>query len=403
MNILQINGADQRGGAHEVGWSLHENLRRFGHNTSMFVDKKCSNDPLVFNFATPFYKKLLSRIFASDLDFFNSDQIIKTEQFKKADVVHCHNLHGGYFKLATLRKISKLKPIVWTLHDEWAMTSNCAHSFDGKQRNGFYTCPISRRIPFLKFKNDWYLCWKKKKIYEKTNFNIVSPSLWLQKRINGSILKDKKNFLIYNGIDPTVFKRMDKISSRKDLSLPLDKKIILFLAAGGSANTWKGWGNIENFLVDNNTFKNDNSLVVCLGGLEKKYSEKNTSGSQIISVPYIEDKNILAKYYSAADLFLLPSLADNFPLTVLEAMSCGLPVVSFDVGGVKEAVSHRINGYIAKYGNLDDIKNGIKYVFGLDKENYDKMSLSCQQRVKKNFSLDAMTNKYIDLYKQVIK
>lgn len=395
MNILMINGADRKGGAHELAWELKCDLEAKGNSVEIFVDKKYSNSASVHEIENPAYQKLLSRLFASDIDFFSTNKILKTEQFKNADVIHCHNLHGRYFKLSTLMMMSKLKPLIWTLHDEWAVTSHCVHALNDKQSGGFYECSSLKTPPGIKWDNTRYLKWKKRRVYDNSEFTLVAPSEWLKKRISSTVLAKKNINIIYNGIDTATFKEYDKSSTRHELGLPIGVKIILFLAAGGKDNLWKGWNYVKE-VVDAYA-KDSKVMFLCVGN-----SEENIDINEKVKfLPFVFNKESLAKYYSAADLFLLPSLAENFPLTVLEAMSCGLPVVSFDVGGVKEAVLHRINGYIAKYGNLDDIKNGIKYVFGLDKENYDKMSLGCRQRVKENFSLDTMTSKYIDLYKQV--
>jgi glycosyltransferase involved in cell wall biosynthesis len=89
-------------------------------------------------------------------------------------------------------------------------------------------------------------------------------------------------------------------------------------------------------------------------------------------------------------------------LVILEAMSCGTPIVSFDVGGVKEALIHKQNGYIAKYKDVNDLLNGIKYIFGLEKSDLEKNSQNSIQRVKENFTLDIMTENYIKLYKQIL-
>ncbi|MDP3731153.1 MAG: glycosyltransferase, partial [bacterium] len=152
MNILQINTTDNRGGAAKVAYRLKTSLEKLGHKTSMLVGRKYTNDENVFilNDLKSFgqrVRKKLAYYLANDIDLFSSDKIIKTEAFRKADLIHCHNLHSYYFNLNTLKKISKLKPIIWTFHDMWPITPHCVHSFDGPLKNGFLQCPSLEIFP----------------------------------------------------------------------------------------------------------------------------------------------------------------------------------------------------------------------------------------------------------------
>src|SRR3989338_11326724 len=187
LNILQINTTDQKGGAAKVAYRLKNGLKKLGHETSMFVGRKYTNDENIFilNDLKSFgqrVRKKLAYYLANDIDLFNSDKIIKTEVFKKADIIHCHNLHSYYFNLNTLKKISKLKPIVWTFHDMWPITPHCAHSFDGPFKNGFWQCPSLEIFPPLKWHNEKYLEKRKRDIYRQSDFQIAVPSMWLKNK-----------------------------------------------------------------------------------------------------------------------------------------------------------------------------------------------------------------------------
>lgn len=140
-----------------------------------------------------------------------------------------------------------------------------------------------------------------------------------------------------------------------------------------------------------------NILFLCIGGDEQDNNIEN-----IRYINYIDDKELLAKYYSASDIFLFTSLAENFPLVILEAMACGLPVVSFDVGGVKEALIHKKNGYIAKYKDIDDLINGIEYVLNLNDNEILKISDFSIKGVQDNFTIKKMVNQYMELYKSLL-
>ena len=398
LNILQISTYDNKGGAAKVAWMLKQELEKHGHTTSMFVKHKLSTASNVYQIPNNFLQRLLSVAFASDLDFFQSNHILQTEQYRKADIIHCHNLHGYYFNLTTLQKMAQEKTVIWTLHDEWAITPHCAYSLNGSLKSGFYQCSSRKLYPEILWPNEKYLQWRKKKVYKSARLEIVVPCHWLEQKVKASILKNQRISLIYYGVDAAIFKKYPKKEARQKLSLPVDKKIITFLVQGGKNNPWKGWEYAQEII--SNYYRNKDILLLCIGG---NLSDQGLSNENIKYIPFIFDKSLLAQYYSSSDVFLLTSLADNFPNTVLEAMACGTPVVSFDVGGVKEAVVHNKNGYIAKYKDCNDLTSGVDYILSLSSKKLKSISQNSIKRIKNNFTLTTMTKNYIDLYQSLIK
>lgn len=398
MNILQINTADIRGGAAQVAYHLKEGLEKLGHQISMFVGQKNTKDENVFvlNDIKSFGQKVrrkLSYYLANDIDFFSSDKIIKTGQFKNADIIHCHNLHSYYFNLNTLKKISRLKPVIWTFHDMWPITAHCAHAFDCGVKNGFFQCP-SLDIPLpIKWHNEKYLENKKREIYEHSKFHIVVPSLWLKQKVEKSLLKDKPITLIHNGIDTDIFKSYPKDEARQELNLPPDKKIVLSVIKKGQSNPWKGADYVKQII--DKWRENKNVIFACVGGSD--YDSLN-----VINIPYVRGMQELAKYYSAADMLLYPSIADNCPLVVLEAQACGLPVVSFGTGGIPELVEHEETGYIAKYRDADDLNYNLNRLIEADNQRIEEIRKKSIDRVRQMFTLNLMIDKYLQLYNQVL-
>lgn len=394
MNILQINTNDIAGGAATVAWSLKNKLKSSGHQTSMFVLKKESGDDTVREMGR-YLPKYFHYLLANDLDLFFSERILKTEEFKAADVIHCHNLHGWFFSLAALKKMSRFKPVVWTFHDEWPITPHCAHSYGGELKNGFYECPNRKIYPKIYWSNEKYLTWRKRNIYKNADFTVVVPSKWLYDRVAQSVLAGKRLNLIPNGVDTKIFRPQEKTAARRELGLPPDKKIVMFLAEGGLANPFK---NAE-FLFKVKEILNDQAILfLCVGGKENRQDGDGTA----VYVKKTDDKNLLARYYASSDVFLLPSLAENFPLVTLEAMASGLPVVSFDIGGVKEAVGHLTNGYLARPSDAEDLAAGVKYIFNLPPEKYDSVSRDCAEKVRSNYTLETMAKKYLELYQSLV-
>ena len=130
----------------------------------------------------------------------------------------------------------------------------------------------------------------------------------------------------------------------------------------GTLNKQKG---SDYFLKTADSFSNkDNIIFLCIGGIK---GGKNIRKGNIIYTPFVSDDRTMAEYYSCLDVLIYCSLNENFPLTTLEAMSVGVPIVSFAVGGVAEQIEHKVNGFIAELGNLSELQDGINYILGLNK------------------------------------
>lgn len=400
MKILQINTADTRGGAGKIAYRLGKELDKMGHQALLLVSRKYSSDKnvLLIRPYNNFKRKLLKKLtyyLANDIDLFRTAHILEMPEFKSADIIHCHNLHTNYFNLGILPKISAIKPVIWTFHDMWPITAHCAHSFDGQlKENGFFTCPSLDIYPPIAWHNEKYLENKKQKTYQKTNFHIVTPSKWLAGKVSQSTLKDKPISVIYNGVDTKVFRPLQQGQCRKELNLPQNKKVILIVAKRGQSNPWKG-GNYSQEII-NKYQNNDEVYFVDLGGNE------DGSRHNVKTISYINDENTLAKYYSAADSLLYPSIADNCPLVVLEAQACGLPVVSFATGGIPELIDHQRTGYAARYKDVDDLITGIQWMLSRSPAEHTAISEAVIVKIHSNFSLNKMAEQYLELYKSLI-
>lgn len=414
MNILQIHTSDSKGGAAKNVYRFKKRLEELGHKTYLFVGYKLSKDKNVFlinpeniiletisniikrNF-TGHIRRKISYLRANDIEFFDIDNLFNSPEYKEADVIHLRNLHGDYFPLKAIERISKEKPVVWTLHDLWALTGHCAHPFNcQKWQKGCENCPYLDTPPAIFWDNTKYLWNKKKEIHNNSKLNIVANSLWTKNQVEKSILKNHKIYFIYNGIDVRIFKPHNKREVRQKLNLPLDKKIILFLAIGGKKNPFKGWHYIEKAT---DYFKeNKDILFLSIGGKKENREFIN----KVRYIKYTDDDSRLAQYYSAADILLYPSLADTFGLVVAESLACGTPVITFRTGGIPEIVLHKKTGYVADYKNFTDLIKGIEYIFGLTNDETGEMSQNSVQRIKEKFTLDAMTNNYLNLYKKIL-
>jgi glycosyltransferase involved in cell wall biosynthesis len=320
--------------------------------------------------------------------------LLKEPFFESIDLVHLHNIHGGYFNPLALPLLSRRVPVVWTLHDQFALTGHCSASLDCERwTSGCGNCPYLSAPPSLKFDSTAFLWRIKKETYSEARLHVVCPSRWLFDQAKRSILSGQSIHLIYNGIDTNIYSPTEKTEARKKLGLPLGKVIILFVANGGRRNPWKG-GDFFDTVAENNV-GNTEMLFLSLG--ERQEGER--INMRLIRFP--PEKSTMALYYSAADLLLYPSLADSFGLVVAEAMACGTPVVSFNTGGIPEIIEHGQNGYVARYKDLDDLQRGMDCV--LQRQRDDSVADSARKRIVSFFSFERMANEYSRLYEEVLQ
>ena len=399
--IVHINTSDSGGGAARVAHDLYDFQNAHSLQSFMIVSKKKINDDCVFeinrlntrqqHFLTVAEEELQWQ------DFFqlSSLELPNYSAFKKADIIHLHNLHGGYFSPFALPLISRQRPVVWSLHDMQAITGHCAHSFDCERwQIGCGKCPDIASYPGLKKDTTKFIFETKKKIYSQSNINIVVVSNWLRDKVKKSMLSNFPVYTIHNGINTMIYKKYDKVNARKILGIPNDMEVVLFSAELGVNNPFKG-GEYVKGIIEKNLQKN--ILFINVGGA--KEIEKT---DWVWNIPYVLDAKEMAQYYSAADVYLYPTLAESFGLVILEAMACGLPVLTFNTGGVPELVIHNHTGYIAEYKNVEDLNAGLEILLKNHRLR-NEMGDNAVRRVNEYFTLEIMNQNYLKLYNEILK
>jgi glycosyltransferase involved in cell wall biosynthesis len=362
MNILFIGTTDNRGGAGRLSMSLAEGLASHGHTVKHIVGYKYTNQKNVYELkrfsslkTTLLVRHLRSFVTANDIDFGIDDEILLHPWFKEADIISLHNKHANFVTLKGIEKIAKLKPTIWTLHDMWPITSHCAYTkHPNSKKHDPYDCDLMAYPPML-WNSGKKLYAEKERILSKAPITYVAPSQWLQERFVQSALKGKPIHLIPNGIDDTIFKPIAKLRAKRNCGLREDQRYALFIAEGGEKNNRKGIDTILK-LAGSKLVQRKKIQFLIIGG-----SRKLTKGN-CIYIPRIDDQKMLANYYSSADVFLFPSLADNCPLTVLESLAVGTKVLAFNTCGVSELLIHKKTGYIADLGDTKDFEKGFSYL-----------------------------------------
>ena len=404
MKVLHINTVFSQGGAALLMQTLAKNIEQNPSIEQFFIVKESSEEKAKNVFQTRDVSKVfgyrkLSRIISERVFLYRfipleANFILKKTREIAPDLIHLHNIHGGYFQTNLLPKLSKTAPIVWTFHDMFPITGHCAHSFEcEKWKTGCGNCERLDIYPSIKKDRTKFLWNYKNKIFNSTDFTIVTPSLWLKKCVEQSFLKNKDIRLIYNGIDLENFQKRDKSEARKNLSLPQNKKIVLFSADGGIKNPFKG----GEFVFDAfEKLKNRNDILFLNIGGESEQKSDNW-----LDFGYVKEPKIMAKLYSAADIYLFPTLAETFGMTIVEAMSCELPVVTFETGGVPEIVENNKTGSVVEYKNGEMLTSALEKLLDDDKLR-EKMSANAVQESKK-FSSERMSLEYLKLYEELLK
>ena len=260
VNILHISERVSTGGAARSAYRLHRGLQRIGHRSHLYVKRREIPDPTasrIRNAVANHYtrrdrlrerigQQLERRLGILYTQHQTTKHIPATETFRQADVVHLHNLHGKYFNLDMLPAFAAAKPLVWTLHDMWALTGHCAYSYGcGRWKTGCYDCPLFCETdrhkvepPPTRHDNTRQVWWAKRRIYHESRLHIVTPSRWLHDLARQSILNESATITcIPYGLDLDIFKPVDQEVARRSLDVPIDARVILFVSE--SVNKWR--------------------------------------------------------------------------------------------------------------------------------------------------------------------
>lgn len=394
--VLIINTTLNKGGAARVAHDLFENLNKDFEMFFAYGRGEKNSDSKTFYFGNKlemFIHIFLVRFLGLEGygTYFSTKKLINFIKKEKFDLVNLHNLHGYYLNFFLLLKFLKELniPVIYSLHDEWPITWLPAHSLGCNHcKTGQGNCSNTYSYPknyypvFLK-----YMLKKKQSVFSgMKNMSIVCPSAWLKNNIAESYLGKFKISTIFNVVDTDIFKPvLDKNSLRVKFSLPEDKKIITFSASNLNDSS-KG----INYIIEAaKILENKNYLFVGMG------KGKIEGKSNIKTLGYIYSKKDLAEIYALSNLYCFASAAETFLLSAAEALSCGIPVVGFDIPVVRELINNSV-GILTK-NNSQDLAVSIKGL--LDHENkVCEMGQSGRELIENNYSKKIFFKKYLDLY-----
>lgn len=416
MKIVLLNTAERTGGAAVAANRLMHALLKSGAEVTMLVRDRKTDDPHVVALNDSSWKKRfnLFRFIWERFIIFLCNRLNRKNLFQvsvantgsdvsnhpsiqEADVIHLHWINQGFLSLNDIKKLIQTgKPIVWTLHDLWPVTAIC-HYPDQCIRyyKQCHHCMMQVKHPLADMAKGVF---DKKKRIDYSKIHFVGCSEWIVSQAKRSQLAKLSSFCsIPNPIDIDLFHKMDKTEARKRFGLPIDRPLLLFAAAKVS-DTRKGATYLTEACRLLKIRKATPFDIVLMGDSSDELI--NQFPCKVHTLGYISDLPSMVATYSCADLFVIPSLEDNLPNTIMEAMACGTPCVGFTTGGIPEMISHQQNGYLATYKDSTDLANGIEWV--LTHNQHNELSAACLKKVNDCYRESVIAEKYINLYKQLI-
>lgn len=426
-SILHLSAADQDGGAARAAYRIHSGLCRLGIDSRMLVGSRTSDDSTVLAAASGAMGKFLSfvrpAIDALPIRFWYRpknrpyffanwfpDGLAGHACFKDPDIIQLHWVGAGFLRPETIATFHK--PLVWRLSDQWAFTGGCHYS--GTCTRYEHQCGSCPQLESTGERDLSHRSWaRKQRSYRNLDLTVISPSNWLAGLARRSSLF--ANFpvrVIHNGLDTEVFRPIDKGLARTLLQLPQDRPLIAFGAIHAVDDGRKGFRELQE------------ALKILAVTAKAGHSDFGTSQAKplpellvfgashapaTVELPLpthfmgkLHDDLMLALTYSAADVFIAPSLEENFSSTVLESVACGTPVAAFRLGGMPDLVQHQENGWLATPVEPADLARGIAWIIE-DHDRRHRLAETSRVRAVERFSLERQCRIYSELYNELLE
>lgn len=408
MKIMHVVGGGLSGGAARGAYWLHRGLIKSGVDSKILTNSKDTFEDFsvvsiaatkqqklhnfirsqIDQFPVVFYPKRKRDIFSTS---FIGNDFTKHSLYEWADIIHLHWINDGFFNIKRLSRIEK--PIVWTMRDMWPMTGGCHYSMECENyKMGCGNC--EQLNSKKKYDLSRWVLNRKIKYYPK-EMKIVGISTWISEKARESrVFRGFDIKTIHNCIDCEEFFPVNKAAAREILGIATNKKIIL-TGAQHIEDTFKGFGKYLEVVKNLNT---DKYFLSFFGKFD--IDTIKDLGFKCKNFGFLHDFVSLRLVYSAADVFVAPSIADAFGKTLVESMACGTPVVCFDTTGPKDIVDHKENGYKAKSFDTNDLARGIDWV--LDSTEYERLRQNAREKVLREFEMVKVAHHYKELYEEIL-
>jgi glycosyltransferase involved in cell wall biosynthesis len=403
LNVLMVNTHQSGGGAGQFGGLLAGVLRAAGDHVSAFVrtPRRDEHDAQpAGSWRETRLALWLQRHGLSDLGHFSSLLWRLRSQYAAADVLHLHNLHGGYVSIAALPLWGFDKPVVWTLHDFWPLTGGCAAPQQcTRWRQACGRCSQAGVYPVGHVDRTRLYRQLKPRLIAAAHARLVTPSRWLLERVGElPALRRLPQRVIRPPIDCETFApRDDTAAVRRQFGLAPDCFTVIVSGNNWSDRSKGAEDAVAALRAAGAAVRRLQVLVVGRDG-DRVLTPSGVPGQVL---PFIAQRERLAAAYACADVCLFPSRAENYPLTVLESLACGTPVVAYAVGGVPEQIEHLLTGYVAWNGQSVELARGL-VLLAREGRRARAMGLRGREFVRRTSAPGDVAEQYRDEYRRAI-
>jgi glycosyltransferase involved in cell wall biosynthesis len=395
-SVLQVNSSDVGGGAEVVALSLHRAYRAGGHDATLAVGLARSGEHGVVQIGDGRSRRsralrdpgVLVDVARGREDFrFPASHGVLELAPSSPEVLHLHNLHGGYFDLRVLPELSARQPTVVTMHDEWLYTGHCAYTLDSERwLTGCGSCPHLDSYPALRVDGTAENWRRKAALHERSRLHVVCPSEWLRERAQRSMLAPAiaSARVIPNGIDVELFAPEPRGER--------DEPVVVFAAQGARTNPYKDFATLRGALA---LLRDRPLLAIALG----EASPEERIGEVTLRSEPFRARDDVANRLRGADVYVHATRADNHPLAVLEALASGVPVIASRVGGIPEQLTDE-TGVLFEAGDPQSLAAAISGLLD-DPDRRARMGAAAVADARARFSLDRQVDAYLDLYAEL--
>lgn len=392
LKLVQINSVANTGSTGRIAEQIGAVAIERGHSSSIAYGRRAQPGASDYYRVGGLANTLLHGVESFLLDRHGlgsktaTKRLIDWIELQEPDAVGLHNIHGYFLNYPILFDFLRRAglPTVWTLHDCWPFTGHCSYfdRFDClKWQDECHDCPMTHYYPMslLDFSRRNYRL--KKSVFRGIqNLVVVTPSKWLKENVKQSFLSEYPVKVVNNGIDLSVFRPANQCVS--------DGMVL------GVANVWDDRKGLRDF-VNLRDLLPDSFRIVMIGVTK---SQKSQLPAGISGIERTESVQELVSWYQKASVFVNPTHSDNFPTTNLEALACGLPVVTYDVGGSPESLNHE-TGRIVRPGDVGGLACAIDE---LTQNDRSVVADACRSRAEALFNKDDRFADYVDLYASLV-
>jgi glycosyltransferase involved in cell wall biosynthesis len=416
--IVAVNTTDRGAGAESVAWNLFKGFQRRGVESWLVVGDKKTPDPHVLPFfSSPYvdYTPYADSAFKRALDArrqydllagiesfdFPYSKYLPTLTGSVPDVTLCHNLHGGYFDLRTLRSLSGRGPVFVSLHDNWMFTGHCGYPLGcARWQTGCGQCPDLSLPPAIRADGSAHNWQEKAQVYKESRLHVSASTRWLLERAQASMLAPAivDSRIIPCPVDMQRFRVGARAEARHDLGLPQTGHVVVYAAFKGRSNPYKDYATIASALERLAALRaQDEILFIALG---EEAPDVQVGKVRFRFLPF-QTAAMVARYLRAADIYVHAARAEAFGLIAAEAAACGTPAVSTAVGGLSEVVMHEQTGLLVPAQDADGMARAIDRLLG-DPVMRERMGQQAAAYARLHWDQEHVLDLYHEWFEEVL-